>query len=57
MGEGVVPPLNHWVYDHEIFTRCQAPWGDVKSEKKLHNSSGLKIMGLQSPKNSQIARF
>ena len=24
---------NHWTYDHEILTRCQADWGSTKSEK------------------------
>ena len=23
-------PLNYEVYDHGIFTRCQAPWGRTK---------------------------
>ena len=27
--------LNYWEYDHEIFNRCQAPWGGVKSAKNL----------------------
>ena len=32
---GVVQPLNYWVYDHDIFIRCQAPWEDVKPAKKI----------------------
>ena len=40
MGVGVWV-YNYLVYDNETFTRCQAPWGDAKSAKKLDNSSGL----------------
>ena len=42
---------NYWIYDHEIFNRCQVPWEDTKSKKIVrHNSSGLEIMGQRSSK-------
>ena len=33
-GWGVVP-LPNLLGDYEIFTKCQAPWGDAKSAKKI----------------------
>ena len=46
-GRGGYRPLNYWVYDHEIFTRYQALWGDSKSEKNFEKEA-LKSETLKS---------
>ena len=54
---GVVQPLNYWVYDHDIFIRCQSPWGGAKSAKKLKKVIWSVNYGFAESKNAQIARF
>ena len=38
---GVVQPLNYWVYDHDIFIRCQAPREDVKPAKTIEMTCNI----------------
>ena len=50
-------PLNYWVYDHEFFTRCQAPWEDTTSAKKFKELIWSVNYEFAKFKSAQIAYF
>ena len=47
-----------WVYDHEIFSGCQAPWGVTKSARvEIAHCKWFVNYGSAMFKNAKIARF